>query len=143
MAAAKNHDLKPKQHEAILALLVEPSIARAAEKIKVNVRTMHRWLDEPVFAAGYHKARRDAFSQAVGQLQRYAPLAANCLAKVMADAAAQPSAKVSAASAVFKFGREGIELDDLAARLKILEDAAADAQKNKDNPQWNRNGSIN
>lgn len=118
---AKKDDLKPKQHEAILALLAEPSIAKAAEKIQVNERTLRRWLDESEFNGQYRKARRESFSQAVGLLQRYLPLAAQTLAKVMADAASQPSAKVSAASAAFKIGREGIETDDLAARVLALE----------------------
>ncbi|QKK08413.1 MAG: hypothetical protein HND58_09645 [Planctomycetota bacterium] len=39
----------------------------------------------------------------------------------MADASAANAAKVSAATAMLKFGRESIELDDLAARIETLE----------------------
>ena len=39
----------------------------------------------------------------------------------MADESAPTSSKVSAATAILRFGREGIELDDLAARVEALE----------------------
>ena len=47
------------------------------------------------------------------------------LVKVMQDGAAPPSAKVSAAGMLLKFGREGMELDDLAERVETLERGAA------------------
>ena len=43
------------------------------------------------------------------------------LARVMADPNAPHTAKVSAATAMLRFGRESIELDDLAARVEALE----------------------
>jgi hypothetical protein len=48
------------------------------------------------------------------------------LVKVMADDGAPHSAKVSAASALMKYGRESIELDDVVERVEKLEvDTAA------------------
>ena len=52
----------------------------------------------------------------------------NTLVKVMSDTGAGHSARVSAATALLKFGREGIELDDLAARVEALERASATSQ---------------
>ena len=52
------------------------------------------WRDKsgtPTISRAYYKARRDAFSQAIGLTQRYAPLAVNTLAQVMADQAAPAS----------------------------------------------------
>ncbi len=57
-------------------------------------------------------------------MQRYAPLAVNTLAQVMMEDGAPTSSKVAAATAIMRFGREGIELDDLAARVEALEQAA-------------------
>ena len=54
----------------------------------------------------------------------YAPLAVNTLAAIMSDKDAPTHSRVTAASTLLKFGREGIELDDLAARLEALEYAA-------------------
>ena len=46
------------------------------------------------------------------------------LVKVMNDSKSSASAKVTAAAVLLKLGREGIELDDLAARVEMLEQAA-------------------
>ena len=117
--------LSRKQERAIVTLLNEQTISRAASAAGVNERTLYRWLREPGFARAYRDARREAFGQAIALTQRYAPLAVNTLAKVMSDANAPASAKVTAAVGLLRFGREGIELDDLAARVEALEQAAA------------------
>ena len=79
-------------------------------------------MDDPDFSRAYRKARREAFGQAIALTQRYAPLAVNTLAKVMTDEDAPASAKVAAATTLLRFGREGLELDDLAARVEALEE---------------------
>jgi len=116
--------LSPKQERAIVALLNEHSVSKAADVAKVHPRTLYRWLEESDFAAAYRKARRQAFGQAIALTQRYAPLAVNTLVKIMTDADAPASAKVTAATTMLRFGREGVELDDLAARVDALEQAA-------------------
>ncbi len=117
--------LSQKQERAIVALLDAPTIAKAAEAIGVCERTLYRWLDDPDFAAAYRKARRQAFGVAIGLVQKYAPVAVNCLVRVTTDANAPASAKVAAATALLRFGREGIETDDLAVRVEALEQVEA------------------
>lgn len=56
---------------------------------------------------------------------RYAPMAIQALAKIMTDTASPASARVSAATAVLNFARQSIELDDLAERVRALEQSAA------------------
>ena len=114
-------ELSPRQERAIAALMTEQSILRAAQVAGVGERTLHKWLDRPHFAAEYRRVRREAFRQAVSLCQRLASSAVATLAKIMADTKAPYSAKVSAAQALLKFGREGIELEDLEARLSALE----------------------
>lgn len=123
-AAELQAGLDDKQSEALVALLHEPTIARAATQVGIHERTLRRWLEEPTFKQAYHTARREAFGHAVGLLQRYAPVAVNTLVKVMTDERTPPGVKVAAAAILLKFGREGIELDDLAQRLELLERAA-------------------
>ena len=119
--------LSPNQEKAILALLQEPTIAKAAKAAQVGHRTLIRWLTQDDFGRAYRKARREAFGHAIALTQHYAPLAVNTLATLMADKSTPAHARVSAASTLLKFGREGIELDDLAARVEALEDAAENA----------------
>lgn len=114
--------LTVKQEAAIIALLHEPTLERAAKKAGVGERTLCRWLDEDVkFIAAYRKARRMAFTQAISMCQRFAPMAAGILAKVASDPASPAHVRVNAAAHVLKFGREGIELDDLVGRIDVLE----------------------
>ena len=124
MAGKTVDGLSASQEKAIVGLLSQTSMAKAAGEAQVGERTLYRWLREPAFSRAYRDARREAFGQAIALTQKYAPLAVATLAKVMADPAAPWTAKVSAASTILRFGREGIELDDLAARLDALESAA-------------------
>ena len=109
------------QEGAILALLSEPSIAQAARTASVGQRTLHTWLREPLFLDEYRRARREAFSQAIGLTQRSSAAAVATLLRVMHDPTAPWPSRVQAASHVLRFARESIELDDLAARVERLE----------------------
>ena len=102
----------------------------------MSQRTLYRWLDRPAFSKAYHKARREAFGQAIALTQRYAPLAVNTLAQVMMDTSAPASSKVAAATGLLRFGREGIELDDLAARVEALERAPRQVQESGRPGRW-------
>ena len=113
--------LTTKQAKALEALLQEPTMARAALVAGSNERTLRRWLQLPAFKDALLRARREAFGQAIGLTQKYAPVAVASLVRVMQDEKSPPSSKVSAAAVLLKFGREGIELDDLAERIQQLE----------------------
>jgi hypothetical protein len=121
MAANRPNDLSPEQEQAILALLDQPTVTKAAQACGTGLRTLYRWLDEPGFGAAYRKARREAFAHAIALSQKYAPAALQVLIKIAHDEAKPCAARVSAATAVLKFSRESLELDDLAARLEAVE----------------------
>jgi len=117
-------EVTARQEKAIAALINETTVARAARTSGIGLRTLHRWLvHDPAFRAAYRSARREAFGQAVALTQRYAPLAVTTLAQVLTNPAAPHTARVSAAAAILRFGRDGIELDDLADRVEALERA--------------------
>lgn len=106
---------------AIVALMTEPTVTKAAARAGVGEATLYRWLREDEFQDAYRSARRDAFGQAIGRLQQIASNAVDTLAGIMADPEAPHHAKSSAAIAVLRFGRDGLELDDLAERVRRLE----------------------
>ena len=85
--------LTAKQSKAVEALLGEPTLARAAVVAGVSERTLRRWQHEGAFRLAYYRARRDAFGQAIGLTQRYAPVAVATLVKVMNDAASPRPAR--------------------------------------------------
>ncbi len=114
--------LSPVQAKAVVALLNEPSILKAALAAGVGERTLHKWLnDDEEFIAAYRQARRQTFTQAIGLTMRYTPIAVNTLAKVMVDSKAPYASRVAAATSLLRFGRESVELDDLASRVDSLE----------------------
>lgn len=113
--------LSARQEQAIVVLLSEPTIAKAAETVGVNTRTLYRWLQDPDFSRQYRRARRESFGQAMSLAQRYAPMAIGSLAKIMVDPSAPHASRVSAAAVLLKFGRESIELDDLELRIQLIE----------------------
>ncbi len=118
--------LSPKQEETILALLHEPSVSKAAAAVGAGERTVYRWMEEPQFRDAYHRARREGFRQSVGLVLKYVPLAVQTLAQIMVDTTAPHTARVMAASYLLRYGRDSMEMDDLAARMQALENAARD-----------------
>lgn len=104
-----------------MALISEPTIAKAAEIAQVPIRTVHMWMREEAFGNEYRRRRREAFSQAIGMAQRYTPLALQTLGKTLVDETAPHSARVAAATGILRFARESIELDDLAERIRAVE----------------------
>jgi len=130
MSTPLAHDgLTPKQEQAILALMSESTVLRAAETVGVDARSIYRWLEDPTFAAAFRRTRREAFAQAMSTTQRYAGMAVHSLAKVMTDANANPQARVAAATALLKFSRESIEVDSLVERIEQLEGEVASKPK--------------
>jgi len=120
--------LKPqidlKQEAAILALLSSKNVEESARVAGVTPRTLYRWLNEPEFAAAYRAARRQAYGQSISRLQQGSTAAATTLLKVMVDIATPPSTRVRAAEAVLNHAAKAIEIEDIDARLRELEQAA-------------------
>lgn len=119
--AVDDPTLTARQEKAIVALLAEPTIARAATAAGVGERTLHKWIRQPDFGAAYRRARREAFAQAIAGAHRLAAAAVQTLARIMLDTAAPYPSRVAAASALLRFSREAIELDDIAGRVEALE----------------------
>lgn len=126
MGLGPSKSLTPKQQRAIGALLSAPTIRKAAEEVGVTDRTLHEWLRNPEFKAEYRTAQREAFKHSIAIAQKYMPHAVQTLVKIMADDVAPHSAKVSAATALMKYGRESIELDDVVERVEKLEAETAE-----------------
>ena len=121
MAENRADNLSPAQENAILALIAQTTVAKAAEACGVPERTLYNWLDDPHFDRAHRRARKLAFRQAIALSQRYAAMAVQTLAKVASDPNVPAAAKVSASTALLKFSRESIELDDVVERVEALE----------------------
>lgn len=107
---------KSKKALAVLALVEQPTIERAAQEAGVDASTLHEWLTDPAFARQYRDARRRAYRQGLGLAVRYVPHAIQVLAQTMADPKMPSSSHVAAANGVLKFAA-GLEMDDIAAKI--------------------------
>ncbi len=117
--------LTVKQEEAIIALLTSRNTEDAAHTAKVGVRTLYRWLQDPDFDSALRAARRKTFSQSLARLQQMCSAAVTTLGKVMVDPATPPAVKVRAADSILNHSAKAIEIEDLEARIAVLEGNAA------------------
>ena len=116
--------LKPKQEEAIAALLTNRTVEDAARAVKITPRTLHRWLNETDFDAAYRQARRAAFGQCVARLQHASSAAVSVMLKILADPNAPASARLRAADMAVTHSAKAIEIEDIEAHLSELVRAA-------------------
>ena len=113
-----------RQDAYIVAMLEHPTLQKAASAVGVSDITLWRCMKKPEFADAYRKARREAFSQSVARLQHASNAAVGTLLRVMTDKAVPASSRVRAAEVVLSTAFKGIELDDIEARVALLEQAA-------------------
>jgi transposase-like protein len=114
---------RPRQAEAaIAALLTEPTVEAAAQRVGINESTLLRWLKEPEFGNEYRTARRLVVEGAVGRLQQTATQAVDALAWNLQCGI--PAVEVGAAKAVLDQALKAVELMDLVERVAALEQAA-------------------
>jgi hypothetical protein len=114
----------PKKEAAILALLTARGIEEAAKTANVPPRTLYRWLTEPAFDAAYRRAKRTAFGQAIARLHQGSSAAAATMLKLMLDPNVPPATRLRAADCAYTHAKNAIELEEVEARVKALEQAA-------------------
>ena len=118
---ASSQKLSLRQERAISALLIHPTMSKAAAAAEVGEVTLWRWLRLPYFKEQYQLARRQAVSQAVGHLQGACSAAVLALTEISQDVNSPASARVSAAKSILELALKGVELEDLADRVEHLE----------------------
>jgi phage terminase small subunit len=113
--------LSRKQDQVITALVTCASITEAAAQCGLADVTLRRWLKQEPFQAAYREARRAVVQQAITQVQRATGEAVETLRRVMQDAEAPASARVSAAKTILETAVKAVEVEDLEARITALE----------------------
>jgi DNA-binding MurR/RpiR family transcriptional regulator len=122
------------KEKAIAALLVQPSIEGAAKSAGISEATLLRWLKDEAFATSYREARREVVSQAIAQLQGACGAAVKTLTDIAEDASAPASSRVAAARAILDTSIKSVEIEDLAARIELLEQLTAQGGENEKYP---------
>jgi len=131
--AENKKNLTPKQQKAIVALLSNSTIEKAAVDAGISERTLYRWLNDPCFRDECRKSRRQLFSQSMGRIQKLASHAVTQLAMTIANPGVKDSVRVTASRTVLENARLSVELDDMNERLDQLENLLNEL-KNKNQP---------
>jgi len=116
---------KTRQRELLIqALLQQPGLEKAATAAGISAVTAWRISQTPEFQQEYRQARREAFSQSIGRLQQASSAAVTTLMKIMVDPTAPAASRVRAADCILDRGAKALELEDMEARISVLERTA-------------------
>ena len=110
-----------KREFAIAALLKNATLAEAAASVGMSERTLRRWLRDPQFAADHRAAQREALDFAIAGLKQATGEAVATLRRNLT--AGVPSVEVRAATEILSQTARWEELDELAERVKALEES--------------------
>ena len=129
----KGHSSKfgRKKELAIAALLTHKSVDDAARAVDLNPNTLLNWLKIPAFVKEYRAARREVVNQAVARLQQATGAAGTVMLKLMADPNVPAAVRLRAAECVFDRAFKGVELENIEARVAMLERAAESASNHR------------
>lgn len=116
----KGHGDRSRMEErAIIGLLTEPTLERAAKQARISLSTLCRWLQTPEFQARYQVARRQAFEQAMVRLQNVATEAVETLRENLS--CQDPNVQVRAALGILGRATQAAECLALEDRIRQLE----------------------
>ena len=108
---------------AVLALLSEKSIPKAAAKCKIGERTLHRWLtSDAAFQAEYSAARQAAFEAGMSRVQALTGKAVEVLDELL-DATDHPNVRLGAARTVAELSLHQHDADTILRKLDEIETA--------------------
>ena len=116
---AKSQAIRDK---AILALLSEKSIAKAAAKCGLSERTLHRWLtSDAAFQAQYAEARRATFEAGMSRVQSLMVKAIETLEELL-DETEHPNVRLGAARTLAEIGIHEHDADVIVQKLEQIEE---------------------
>ncbi len=118
--------IPPTQYKAIIALLEQPTMEKAAKAAGINKTTLYKWFrGDAAFKEAYREARREAFSAAVARLQAAATQAVTALVEIAGDPSQQGAARVGASKAILDYAVKAVETEEILARVEALEQGAS------------------
>ncbi len=107
--------------KAILALLSEKSVAKAAAKCGLSERTLHRWLtSDDAFQADYAAARQAAFEVGIHRVQALTARAVDTLEELLGEKK-YPNVRLGAARTVAEIGIHQHDAETILRKLDEIE----------------------
>jgi hypothetical protein len=121
MDSGKYSKKSRQREQLILALLQQPTLAKAAASMGISTTTAWRISKTPAFQEEYREARRDRYSQAIARLQQASSIAASTILKLLVDPRTTDSNRLRAAQSILEQSAKGIVNEELAARILHME----------------------
>ena len=118
------------------ALAAGGTVEAVAGLAGVSERTVHRRLAEPDFRRQVTAARDEMVARSVARLSATSTLAADCLRELLK--ARSETVRLGAARAVIELGARLREQEDLAERVRALEERLGESGNRKEAPTWHR-----
>lgn len=126
---SQNDELTPKQMRAVAALMAHSGMGEAAAASDVNVKTLERWLDLPLFRTALRAAQRAAIDQAGRRLASGVGGALDVLEEIQQDASERGATRLRAAEIWLDQARQSMA-DDLEERLTAVEAQLRELRQN-------------
>lgn len=118
-----SQEISTKQHNAIVALLEQPTVERAAESAGVSPKTLYRWMEEPGFRGALSTAEEEVLDETTRRLMQLSSQAIGALENVMNNPSQEgASNKRLAALAMLDVLVKFRELRSVEQRLLQLEE---------------------
>ena len=114
--------LTAKQEAFLATLLTMPTLTEAARAVRISDATARRWLTLPSVQAAWLDMRRQVVDQALLTVQTATMEAVATLRDCLADKM-PPGVRIRAATAILDTAIRAIEINELAVRIKQLEQA--------------------
>jgi hypothetical protein len=124
-STGKGHGAKDAavRERAILALLSETTIQKAADACGVNEKTLRRWLaDDSEFKVDYQAARRATFEAGMSRIHALTCRAVETLEDLL-DATKFPSVRLGAARTIAEIGLHQHDAETILKKLDEIEAA--------------------
>jgi hypothetical protein len=116
--------LPRKKQQAIAALIEATTIKEAAGVVGIGEATLFRWLQNTDFQSAYRDAKKRVVEQAIANVQRASGEAVETLKSIMIDDDMPASSRVACAKAILDTSVKAVELENLTARIEVLEEQA-------------------
>lgn len=94
-----------RQDEAIVALLQNSTLEKAAQSAKLHPTTLRRWWKDPDFRSKYEEAARGYHMHAIGRMQSCSQAALATVMRIMSNQAASDSVRLQAAKYLLDSGK--------------------------------------
>ncbi|CDQ20982.1 phBC6A51 family helix-turn-helix protein [Halobacillus karajensis] len=122
----RGEKLTKKQELAVMALLTEPNMEKAAEKAGIGRSTLYRWMQLDSFQEQYNQLKHETVAQATARLRQGMTIAVDTLMEMAQNKKTPAVARSSACRTLLEFGFKSVEMEDIQKRMDKLEKAMED-----------------